>query len=275
MLLKTTKPNCRFTARKKLKTLLPHRSPLIVLGSLVSLSLFSFASYGTSFQQLKNIEVAKIEQGIKTQQQIDALDDERLQLSHQYRVALNQNTQLEKYNENLKNIIVSQEKEAEILREQINRVGSLEKNIIPLMSDMIDALENFIELDQPFLIEKRRQRVAKLRHLFNDSNVSNAEKYRRVLEAYQIENDYGLTIESYEGTVNSTMADNQRVNFLKIGRIAFMYQTVDGKQSFRWSKDNKNWQLLDKKFNAEITKGIQMSQEKISSNLLLIPVISQ
>ncbi len=231
-------------------------------------------SLAASLQQLKQIELEKLEKGVDTQKKIESLDDQRLQLAHQYRMALNQKTQLEKYNDNLRDIVVSQKNEAETLREQIGRVGDLEKNIVPLMSDMIDALENFVALDQPFLLEKRQQRIAHLRSLFSDSNVSNAEKYRRVLEAYQIENDYGLTIESYEGALLTSSSNNQRVNFLKIGRVAYLYQTVDGKKSFRWSKKNKKWEELSDSYNSEITKGIRMAKEQIPSNLLLMPIIT-
>ena len=244
------------------------------LALIASTTFMPTISVAATLQQLKQIELEKLEKGVDSQKKIESLDDQRLQLAHQYRMALNQKTQLEKYNDNLRDVVASQKNEAEILQEQIGRVGDLEKNIVPLMSDMIDALENFVALDQPFLLEKRQQRIARLRSLFSDSNISNAEKYRRVLEAYQIENDYGLTIESYEGALLNSNSNNQRVNFLKIGRVVYLYQTVDGKQSFRWSKKNKKWEELSNSYNPEITKGIRMAKEQIPSNLLLMPIIT-
>ncbi|MGI1679780.1 MAG: DUF3450 domain-containing protein [Cellvibrionaceae bacterium] len=265
-----------FTAAHSTDTPPPLRKSIFLSASLViAIAIFlPSISVATTLQELKQIELEKLEKGVSAQKKIESLDDQRLQLTHQYRIALNQKKQLEKYNENLSDIVVSQKNEADILRDQIGRVGDLEKNIVPLMSDMIDALENFIALDQPFLLDKRQQRIVRLRSLFSDSNVSNAEKYRRVLEAYQIENDYGLTIESYEGALLNSSSDNQRVNFLKIGRVAYLYQTVDGKESFRWSKENTSWEKLSDNYNSEITKGIRMAKEQIPSNLLLMPILA-
>jgi hypothetical protein len=33
------------------------------------------------------------------------------------------------------------------------------------------------------------------------ADVTNAEKFRRIMEAYQIENDYGNTIEAYRANI--------------------------------------------------------------------------
>ena len=83
------------------------------------------------------------------------------------------------------------------------------------MLKMIDALDQFVELDMPFLLEERRQRVAFLRTLLERSDVTVAEKFRRLLEAYEIENDYGRTIESYKGSLDVDGASRE-VDFLRI-----------------------------------------------------------
>jgi hypothetical protein len=152
----------------------------------------------TSYQQLEAMEVARLKEGAQTQAQIESLDDQRLDLVGEYRVVLKQRRDLEKYNDRLRDLIQSQEQEKQSLREQIVRVGTLERDIVPLMSDMLDVLDNFVALDLPFFIHERRERVANLRVLMGQANISNSEKYRRIMEAYQIENDYGRSLETEE-----------------------------------------------------------------------------
>lgn len=226
------------------------------------------------FERLQQQEIARLEAGAETQRRVEQLDDERLALLAEYRATLKQHGDLEKYNNQLSAIIASQQREMASLKEQINRVGTLERDIVPLMSDMLDGLENFITLDLPFFIEERRQRVDKLRTLLNSAEQSNSEKYRRILEAYQIENDYGRTIETVEQTLAQAGggAENQTVNILKVGRLALFYQTLDGNESYRWVQAQQTWQRLDNRYNKAIRDGIKMAKEQITPNLLLLPI---
>ena len=77
------------------------------------------------------------------------------------------------------------------IEKDIASISSLTRSVMPLMFKMIDALDNFVELDVPFLINERRQRIAGLRNLMNNPDASPAEKYRKISEAYEIENEYG------------------------------------------------------------------------------------
>ena len=227
-----------------------------------------------SFEQLQQQEIARLEAGAETQRQVEQLDDQRLALLTQYRATLKQHEDLEKYNNQLSAIIASQQQDMTSLKEQITRVGTLERDIVPLMSDMLDGLENFIALDLPFFIEERQQRITRLRTLLNSADQSNSEKYRRILEAYQIENDYGRSIETMEQTLEQAGngAARQTVNILKVGRLALFYQTLDGGESYRWVQARKAWQRLDDGYNKAIRDGIKIAKEQITPNLLLLPV---
>lgn len=266
----------------------PSRNPLTraiayacVMGPLVLVPSFAMSQTNepgaVTLEQIKQVELNSIEQGAQVQTQIDSLDEKRLNLASDYRVALKQTTNLKKYNEQLRNTILSQQDEMQLLQQQIGRISHLEQDIVPLMTDMLDALSEFISLDVPFLYQERMERVGNLTALFNNGNVSNSEKYRRILEAYQIENDYGRTIEAYDGPlvmVNSSDANapQQIVTFLKVGRLAYLYQTMDKKQVFHWSAKNKAWKKLDNSYNAQVDEGIKMAREQIPSNLMFIPV---
>ncbi len=224
----------------------------------------------TSLSEITQLEFEVLEAGAQSQRAIDALDDERSQLAARYRTTLKQNANLKKYNAQLRRAVQSQTDEIDSLHRQISRLSALERDIVPLMADMLEA---FIKLDMPFLLRERTERVGKLRELFASGNVANSEKYRRILEAYQVENDYGRMIETYQHTIPlANSASGQTVTFLNIGRIAYVYQTLDGKQSFHRSQQQRAWRALDKQYNAKITVGIRMASEQIPSNLLYVPL---
>ena len=64
----------------------------------------------------------------------------------------------------------------------------------------------------------------RLQALLVDPDVSIAELYRRVLEAYQIESEYGRTLEAWRGPLND--GDQQRVvEFLRGGRLMLFFQS--------------------------------------------------
>ncbi len=229
------------------------------------------AQTSVSLDQITQVEIGALEEGARTQQKIDLLDDRRVAAASEYRSVLKQNSNLEKYNDQLRVTLQSQRAEMESLKSQINSISHLERDIVPLMSEMLDALETFVALDLPFMIEERTRRVQGLRELFSEASISNSEKYRRILEAYQIENDYGRAIEAYPGYV-SQGNEQQRVTFLKIGRVAYLYQTHDNKYAFRWSPEEKRWLKLGDHENNHVSQGISMADEKIPSNLMFVPV---
>ena len=70
------------------------------------------------------------------------------------------------------------------------------------------------------------------------ADVSTSEKYRLILEAYQIELDYGQTIEAYEGRLG-TGADARTVEFARLGRVSLMYRTLDGVETGYWDATQK------------------------------------
>lgn len=225
----------------------------------------------TVLQQATNIALENIQEGIATQERINTIDDQRSRMVSDYRSALKQADDLNTYNDHLRTLIQSQRQEMRSIRSQISRITGLEREVVPLMKNMLDTLEQFIELDVPFLIDDRRNRVANLRMLLEDAGIAKSEKYRRILEAYQIENDYGRHIETYEGTLSSEEGA-QIVHFLKIGRVSLMYQTKDGADSYLWDRENKSWQHLHHSYNNQLKLAMRMAKDQIPPNLLFIPV---
>ena len=142
----------------------------------------------------------------------------------------------------------------------------------PLVIRMIDGLEQFVELDVPFHIDERRQRVAFLRGNLDRSDVSVAEKFRQVLEAYKIENEYGRKIDAYKGSVDIGGTERD-VNFFRVGRVALLYQTTDTQVSGAWDQASRSWVELDNgEYRNAIMKGLRVARKEASIDVLNLPI---
>ncbi|AWL12769.1 hypothetical protein HMF8227_02316 [Saliniradius amylolyticus] len=178
---------------------------------------------------------------------------------------------LEVYNQQLRKQISNQQQEMEELNAAIDEVSVIERQITPLMLRMIKGLQQFVELDVPFLPEERQERITKLQNLMDRADVAPSEKFRRVMEAYQIEMDYGRTMEAYSGL---HMVDGQErdVEFLRLGRTVLAYQTRDASKQGIWNKQTRQWEELPSSYRSEITKALRMAKKQLAPDLLMLPV---
>ncbi len=207
----------------------------------------------------------------ETQSRIEVLSDATDDLLTQYQSALRQHESLVIYNRQLDALIAAQEVERASLAEQTDQVELVSRDVTPLMLRMIDALNAFVSLDVPFLEKERTDRVLDLRKLMHRADVTEAEKYRRIMEAYQIENEYGRTIEAYR----STLAQDDKevtVNFLRVGRIALVYQTLDESEAGVWNQDSRRWETLEGSFRSAIRNGLRIARKQTAPDLIRLPL---
>ena len=127
-----------------------------------------------------------------------------------------------------------------------------------------------MQLDVPFLVEERAKRVATLQEMMGRADVTFSEKYRRILEAYQVEMEYGRTIETYEGWLGSG-DDARTVNFLRVGRVSLLYQTLDGKETGDWDAEKKGW-VVDEHYAHGFKEGVAVARKTRAPELLIVPV---
>ena len=207
-----------------------------------------------------------------SQVRIDGLSEETAQLLAVYKTVLKEIEGLRVYNRQLQRQIDSQNEEMSQLRDSIERVTLIERQITPLMVRMIDALVQFVDLDVPFLMDERRERIRILQDMMGRADVSPSEKFRRVFEAYQIENDYGRTIEAY-AAVLPVSGGERSVNILRIGRIALLYQTTDGSLSGVWNKNTNTWEALGDEYRSAIDEGIRIASQQTAPNMVRLPVL--
>ena len=116
------------------------------------------------------------------QKKIDNLDDESKKIYYEYKDTTAEYKGLKTYDDQLQKIIFSQEDEIKSLLNQIDSLDETNKDILPFLKRMIDALREFIKLDVPFLYEQRMSKVDNLDDILLRSNVTTAEKFRKVLK---------------------------------------------------------------------------------------------
>lgn len=207
----------------------------------------------------------------QTQKRIDALSDAQQKLLQEYQRFLLKAEYQKAYNQQLTQTLARQEAEINDAQRQLQSLAALRQQLLPLLQEMASTLKNFIELDLPFAQQARFQSAEDLQQALNSSQLTLAEKFRRVMELYQAESDYSYDIGVYDSQVK--IADkNLQVKLLRIGRSQLYYQSLDGKKSGLWQKDKKQWQALDAKFNRDIKKAIRIGAKQQPADLLKLPV---
>ncbi len=261
MLIKRTKRE--FTLNTLITALI---TALVTAGFSVSM----FAQ--TTVDQVTQEGEKRADSGAAEQRRVEQVADQTEKLLGEYKTVTKVVDGLLVYNSLLQRQIDNQEREKRELATSMTNVALIERQIIPMMTRMIDSLEQFIELDTPFLMDERRNRLVRLRGMMERSDVTAAEKFRRVIEAYQIENDYGRTIEAYRGSVDIN-GNQQEVDFLRIGRISLTYQSVGGQNTGAWDTESEAYvELPPEKYKTQVAQGIRVARKQIAPDLLIIPV---
>lgn len=208
----------------------------------------------------------------KSQAKIDRLADETRDLLTEYKTVMKQVDGLKVYNARLQKQIDNQLARIAQIDQSIDQSAVIQRQMTPLVIRMIDGLEQFVELDVPFNKEERMQRVQFLRDNLDRADVSVAEKFRGVLEAYNIELQYGRGIDTYRGTIDVD-GGKRDVDFLRVGRIALVYQSTDGALSGAWDEGARSWvDLPSGEYDAAIRKGIRIAKKQATIELLNMPV---
>lgn len=220
------------------------------------------------------IEVGKerIELGQTAQARVDEIAKETGEIVEDYTEVLRVTDSLEVYNRLLQKQLDGQNTEIAALKDSISNSTVIERQIAPLLTRMIDDLGHFVELDMPFLLRERRERVEKLRELMERADLTLAEKTRRVFEAFQIENDYGRTIEAYKDELD---IDGQSIDveILRIGRIALVYRDISGEQTGAWNKAEKSWlPVTGSQYRRYMSKGLKIARQEMAPELLPLPL---
>ena len=207
----------------------------------------------------------------RSQARIDVLDDETSRNLQAFRIATQRLDSLEIYNEQLSKLIASQQGEIASITRQTDDIENIETGALPLMIQMIETLGELVAADAPFLVEEREGRVEDLRVLIDRADVTAGEKFRRIMEAYLVEVEFGRTIEAYRGELQQDGAV-RTVDFLRIGRVGLYYQTLDGAETGRWNPGGGAWEALDDDARRPVQTGLRIARKQAPPELLTVPV---
>jgi hypothetical protein len=243
-----------------------------LLAASYLLGASSMSQADETLQAILKVGADKNASAAKSQVKIDKLAEQTRSLLGDYKTVSKQVDGLIVYNTRLQRQIDNQLRRIGDIEESISQVTVIQRQMTPLVIRMIDGLEQFVALDVPFHIEERRQRVAFLRANVDRSDVSVAEKFRQVLEAYKIENEYGRKIDAYKGSVEIGGTERD-VNFFRVGRVALLYQTTDTEVSGAWDQASRSWIELDSgEYRNAIMKGLRIARKEASIDLMNLPI---
>ncbi|CAM4349828.1 DUF3450 domain-containing protein [Vibrio agarivorans] len=240
----------------------------VLTASLFAVSAHSFAA---NSGQVIATQAKANKSAEASQNKIDDYADNTDAMLGEYKGLLRQIESMEAYNTQISRMVDSQQTELDSLNEQIAQIDQTAMEVVPLTLKMVDALDEFITLDLPFQIEERNKRVAELKRLMNRADVTTSEKFRKVMEAYQIEEGFSRSIESYKASLERG-GEVVTYDFLRIGRTALLFQSPDGLETGMWNQQTREWETLPDSYRQAVQQGIRVAKKQAPPALIKLPI---
>ncbi|PCK08227.1 MAG: hypothetical protein COA42_10155 [Alteromonadaceae bacterium] len=252
------------------------RVKAVALSTAISASaLFTGAAFADkNIDAILHVGQTRTVAAQKSQQKIDKIADETANILQRFKTVNKEIAGLRVYNSQLDKQTQSQLDVINKLEESIANVTVIERQIQPLIIRMLDALERFVELDVPLYTKDRQKRVQTLRDNLDRADISVAEKFRQVLEAYSIEAEYGRKLHTYS-YVLEVGGQERKVTIFAVGRISVMYQTEDAKFAGVWNQREGAWEELDAaEYRSAILQGIKIAKKQASQDIMQLPILA-
>ncbi len=207
-----------------------------------------------------------------SQTRIDTSAEKALTLAAEIEQLQEEVSNLKIYRDHLKSLVDSQNREVDNLNEQIEQVAQTRQGVVPLMYHMLDGLKSIVANDKPIRKAQREERLAKLDSMMTRADVADAEKFRRILEAYQIEMDYGARLGVYQGKIEVSENEQIKADVLYLGRVSLIARSLSGETFWSWSQQDKAWLPLGSQQKTELDKAFAMANKQIAPSMLTLPV---
>lgn len=243
--------------------------------TLCSLPLLTISNV-TSANDLntaRNVEAQTISQSAQSQARINQSSDKAFELKSDIAMLEQEVANLEVYERHLKDVVNNQEQEMASIDVQLEQISDTRQGVVPLMYQMLEGLEQHIASDKPIRQQARLARLDELKALMPQADVSDAEKYRRILEAYQIEMDYGIKLGSYRSLIN--VGSEIEAEQLYLGRLSLVARSLDRNQYWTWDSLQNNWVTVDAALAPQIDKAFAIANKQASPALIELPVSLQ
>jgi hypothetical protein len=240
----------------------------LMLAGLAGALMTSPAS--AQLESALNTAKASTSASAASQQRVERLDDEADNAVREYRAVLQQKDNIALFVAQQDIFLQSQKSEISSLRRQLGTVEQIKQGMSPMMLKMAAEIEDAIKADLPFNLSERLARVDRMKNVLADPDVSPAEQYRQVLNAFKIEVSYGQGIDSYEA-MHPTKPGNV-VNFLRFGRVALVYMTKDESEVGRYNLETRSWDVLNGADALALRKAIRISRGEAAPDVVFAPV---
>lgn len=248
-----------------------YRPALQLLTGLLGSMLVASSLPAAELKESLGVVSATNRSAARSQQEIDKLARQARDLLEDYRKLQEGSEYQAAYTRELEDLQQAQQLRIDALREQISQARITRQRIVPLMRSMADALEKFVVLDLPFQHEERIGAVFELKQRLQQADLSVAAKFRLLLEAYQLEQTYGGNIEAWRGPLQ--LQDTElSVEYLRIGRVALYFQSLDGGTSGYWDAAAQDWVMLDSGYNRALAQALRVANNLVAPQLLQLPM---
>ena len=242
-----------------------------ILATFLSTASVTSAQDEDKLEQALSTQADSQQASAEVQARINELDDDTREMLNEYRQTMAQITDLDAYNLQLERLVATQSVEIADFEQHFLDIETTKRRILPLIIRMLEVLDEFVAIDMPFLPIERNLRVQELEKLMSRPDVPTSEKYRRVTEAYQIELEYGHTIESYEGEIEID-GETRTVAFLRFGRLGLYYMTLDGLEIGHWQKTDDRWVELGDEYRQSLDRGMRIARKQLPPDLIRLPI---
>ena len=238
---------------------------------LVATLLGSALALSDQIQPLLDVaeERAKSEQ--VSQIKIDSMDDDTSLIVNEYKTVSKQIEGLRVYNAQMRKQIERQEERLKEIDKTMKEAQIMQRQIPPFTRRMLAGIEKSIELDMPFHLAERKERIAFAKAAIDNPTVSSAEGLRQVLETFNVEMEYGRKLDNYKDTIDIE-GQPREVNVLRIGRLSLVYQSSDESLTGAWDNKKQEWVALDNSYRNPTKKGLRIANRLATVSMLELPI---
>ncbi len=241
--------------------------PLIVVATLLGSSL----AFADQIQPLLDIGEQRQNSEQVSQTKIDLMDDDTSLIVNEYKTVSKQIEGLRVYNAQMRKQIERQEERLKEIDKTMKEAQVMQRQIPPFTRRMLAGIEKSIELDMPFHLAERKERIAFANAAIDNPTVSPAEGLRQVLETFNVEMEYGRKLDNYKDTIEIE-GQQREVNVLRVGRLALVYQSSDESLTGAWDNNKDEWVPLDNSYRNPTRKGLRIANKLATVSMLELPI---
>ena len=238
---------------------------------IATILLGSTLIQGDQIQPLLDIGEERQKSEKVSQTKIDSMDDDTSLIVNEYKTVSKQIEGLVVYNAQMRAQIQAQEDRLKEIDKTMKEAQVMQRQIPPFTRRMLAGIETSIQLDLPFHLAERKERIAFAKAAIDNPTVSAAEGLRQVLEAFNVEMEYGRKMDSYKDTI-AVDGQPREVNVLRVGRLALVYQTSDENVTGAWDNKTQQWVELGGSYRNPTRKGLRIANKLATVDMLELPV---